>query len=48
MEGKARVDSVKKGEARLARTPADEARRVIEEYINDLRELVKKLRQRMN
>ena len=41
-------DDVDQGKPRPKPSRSEEALRIIEEYVNDLREIIKKLRQRIN
>jgi hypothetical protein len=41
-------DEVDQGTPRTKPSRSEEALRIIEEYVNDLREIIKKLRQRFN
>jgi hypothetical protein len=41
-------DEINQGKPRPKPSRSEEALRIIEEYVNDLREMIKKLRQRLN
>ena len=43
-----RPDEVDRGKPRPKPSRSEEALRIIVEYVNDLREIIKKLRQRLN